>query len=283
MSKAWKPFPHADKAYEYGGAALKKNWERLHRGDREPFPDAAGLEALVAANPGLKGSAGDLAKAAAALQEAWRCFHAGAFEEAARRGLETGLLGHVVANKATAIHANYLETSVPRKLEAFQEVARRSEALMAAAPGWANAFYFHAYALGRYSQGISVVKALAQGLGGKIKDALTRTLKLQPDHADAHIALGTYHAEVIDKVGAMVGGLTYGASKDAGVAHFRKALELNPDSAIARIECANGLVMMYGRSKLAEASQLYEEAARSKPADAMERLDVESAISELED
>ncbi|MBI4756671.1 MAG: hypothetical protein HY778_14890 [Betaproteobacteria bacterium] len=283
MSKAWKLFPHADKTYEYGGAALKKNWQRLHRGDREPFPDAAGLDALVAANAGLEDSAGDPVKAAAALQEAWRCFHAGAFEEAARRGLEMGLLGYVVANKATAIHANYLETSVARKLELFREVVRRSEALMAAAPAWANAFYLHAYALGRYSQGISVVKALAQGLGGRIRDALTRTLKLQPDHADAHIALGTYHAEVIDKVGAMVGGLTYGASKDAGVAHFRKALELNPDSAIARIECANGLVMMYGKSKLPEASHLYEEAARCRPADAMERLDVESAISELEE
>ena len=44
----WKKFPHADKAFAYAGAALKKNWERLHRGDCEPFPadDAAQAGAL---------------------------------------------------------------------------------------------------------------------------------------------------------------------------------------------------------------------------------------------
>ena len=34
MAKAWIRFPHADKAYVYDSAALKRNWERLHRGDR---------------------------------------------------------------------------------------------------------------------------------------------------------------------------------------------------------------------------------------------------------
>jgi hypothetical protein len=49
--QAWKAFPHADQAFDYAGAALKKNWERLHGGDREPFP----------ADP--------------AVQEAWRLYH----------------------------------------------------------------------------------------------------------------------------------------------------------------------------------------------------------------
>jgi hypothetical protein len=39
-------------------------------------------------------------------------------------------------------------------------------------PKNANGYYFQAYALGRYSQGISVLKALTDGLGGKIKAAL---------------------------------------------------------------------------------------------------------------
>ena len=47
----------------------------------------------------------------------------------------------------------------------------------------------------------------------------------------------------------MVGGLTYGAKKDAALEHFQKALKLNPDSAIARIEYANGLVTMFGKDE----------------------------------
>ena len=127
-----------------------------------------------------------------------------------------------------------------------------------------------------------MAKALAQGLGGKVRDALTQAIKLAPKHADAHIALGAFHAEVIDKVGAMIGGMTYGAKRDEGLRLFRKALELNPDSAIARVEYANGLVMLEGKKALKEAEALYAEAAAFDAMDAMERLDVEMARSELE-
>ncbi|HMV53485.1 MAG TPA: hypothetical protein PLX20_12525 [Rhodocyclaceae bacterium] len=281
--ESWKKFPHADKAYQYAGAALKKNWVRLHQGDAEAFPDEAGLKALVKANPGLAESADDLKASAEALQEAWRLYHAGEFQKAHDAGLEVGMLGYTVANKAACIYGNYLETADTKKLALFEEVTQRCEELQGAAPKWANAWYFHAYALGRYSQGISVVKALAQGLGGKIKDSLSKTIKLESGHSDAHIAFGTYHAEIIDKVGALLGGATYGASKDEGVKHFKQALKLNPESAIARIEYANGLVMMFGKGRLDEAGALYEEAAQCEPLDAMERLDVELAKSELED
>jgi hypothetical protein len=43
------------------------------------------------------------------------------------------------------------------------------------------------------------------------------------------------------------------------------------------------MVMLEGKKKLEEAGRLYEEAAQCKPVDAMERLDVETARSELED
>jgi hypothetical protein len=93
--------------------------------------------------------------------------------------------------------------------------------------------------------------------------------------------MGTYHAEVIDKVGALVGGLTYGASRDAGEAHFRQALKLTPESPIAHLEFANGLVLMHGKKALADAAALYAKAAALKAHDAMEKLDLEAAKAEL--
>jgi tetratricopeptide (TPR) repeat protein len=255
----WKKFPYPDQAYAYPGDALQKNWPRLHRGDAEPFPDAS------------------------RVQEAWRAYHAGDFARAVELGIASAPAGWVVANKATVIYANYLESDEKRKLELLLEAAARCEQQQADSPACANAWYLHAYALGRYSQGISVAKALAQGIGGKIRRSLERAIELEPAHADAHIALGAYHAEVIDKVGALVGGLTYGARKDAGVDHFTIALRLNPDSAIARVEYANGLAMMFGRSRLRDAERLYAEAAAFVPQDAMERLDVELARAEIAD
>jgi tetratricopeptide (TPR) repeat protein len=256
---AWRKFPHADKAFVYAGAALKKNWERLHCGDCEPFP------------------------ADAAVQEAWRFYHQGEFGKACEAGLAAGVDGYNAANKAAMIYATYLEDDDQRKLDLFQSISARCEELQQMQPKNANAWYFHAYALGRYSQGISVLNALTQGLGGRIKAALDAALKLEPKHAEAHIALGAYHAEVVDKVGALIGKLTYGASKELAVKHFESALKLVPDSAIARIEYANAMVMLFGEGKMDQAVKLYEKAAAATPVDAMERLDVELAKAELAD
>jgi hypothetical protein len=242
---AWKKFPHPDKAFAYPGAALKKNWDRLHRGDGEPFP------------------------AAAALQAAWRSYHAGDFGQAVELGLACGIDGYAVANKAAIVYAHYLDDDRDHQLKLLLDAARRCEE--------------HAYALGRYSQLISVIKALGEGLGGKIKDSLLRAIALEPKHADAHIALGAYHAEVIDKVGSLIGGLTYGAKKTTSVEHFETALKLNPGSAIARIEYARGLTMMFGKSRLNDAQAYYREAAACPAADAMEWLDGESARAAVDD
>jgi hypothetical protein len=64
---------------------------------------------------------------------------------------------------------------------------------------------------------------------------------------------------------------------------YKEAIKLNPESAIAKIEYANGMVMLEGEKKLKEATALYEEAAACEPVDAMECLDVEMAKEELEE
>jgi tetratricopeptide (TPR) repeat protein len=252
----WTAFPYP--LYEFDAAKVKKQWARLHAGDAEPLPKDT------------------------KVLEAWALFHAGEFQKAYDAGLKAGGAGITVANKAQSIYANYLEKSEKTKLAMFQEVVTRAEAQAAAEPQNPNAHYWMAYALGRYSQGISVAKALAQGLGAKVKAALETTIKLAPKHADAHIVLGTFHAEVIDKVGSLL-GKTQGASKATGLAMYQQALKLTPASAIAMVEYANGLVMLEGEKRMGDAEKLYADAAACTPVDAMERLDVEMAKAELED
>ena len=250
----WNKFPHDQKAITYTGDALKKNWEALHKGDGEPYPKDA------------------------ALQEAWRQFHAGNFADAAESGE-----GHTVAIKATSIYATHLEKKDAAKIQFYQDAMAMATALMKSDAKNPNAHYQYAYAAGRYSQSISIMKALKEGYGGKIKAALETTLKLDPKHAEAHTAMGAYHAEIIDKVGAMMGKLTYGANKDASVEHYEKAIKLNPASPIAQIEHANGLLMLFGDKQEDKAVKLYEKAAKMKGRDAMEVLDIEMAKNELEE
>ena len=254
----WTAFPYAGE-YNFDAASVKKHWARLHSGDLEPLPKDA------------------------PLLDAWALFHSGEFQKAVEAGLKAGVAGITLANKAACIYATYLEKKEKTRLEMYQEVAQRAESQASQDPANYNAFYWHAYALGRYSQGISVAKALAQGLGGKVKTALEHTIELQPKHADAHVALGAFHAEVIDKVGSLIGGMTYGAKKDVGLTLFQEALRINFESAIAMIEYANALLMLEGDKKMKEATGLYQQAAAFKPLDAAERLDVEMAKAELQE
>jgi tetratricopeptide (TPR) repeat protein len=254
----WTPFPEAND-YEFDVARVKKSWARLHQGDAEILPT----------DP--------------ELLQAWALYHSGQFQLAAQAGLKAGGAGLAVANKATCIYATYLEKKEKTRLDLFLEVAKRADAQLSENPQCASAHYWQAYAMGRYSQGISVAKALAQGLGGKIKSSLETTIKLQPKHADAHVALGAFHAEVIDKVGSLIGGMTYGAKKETGLKLFQDALKITPGSPIAMVEYANALVMLEGDKKLPDATRLYEQAAAVKPLDAMEYLVVEMARTDLHD
>ena len=151
----WTKFPHPDKAYAYEGAALKKAWDRLHRGDCEAFPKDE------------------------ASQEAWRLYHAGEFEKAvaAGRAAETAS-GLNCAMKAQSIYGTYLEKTDAKRRKLFEEAMEWAEQAMASHPKDANAYYFYALAAGRYSQSISIAAALKQGLGGKVKAALEQSIKL---------------------------------------------------------------------------------------------------------
>ena len=254
----WTAFPQAGE-FDFDATSVKRHWARLHQGDVEALPKES------------------------KVLEAWALFHNGEFQKAALAGLKLGDSGATVANKATCMYATYLEKKEKVRQDLFMEVAHRAEALAAKEPANPNAHYWQAYALGRYSQGISVAKALAQGLGTRVKAALETTIRLQPKHADAHIALGTFHAEVIDKVGSLIGGMTYGARKETGLKLFQEALRLNPGSAIGMIEYANALVMLEGDKKMKDATQLYVQASATSPADAMEWLDVQLARIDLQD
>jgi hypothetical protein len=227
---------------------MKHHWSVLHLGDGLPWP------------------------ADSALAEGWRLYHEGEFEAAAQAGMALGAAGLGLANKASCIHAVYVETKEKLRFERLQAVADRTQRQLTLVPADATHWYWHGYALGRYSQGISVAKALARGLGGRVREALESTLRLAPDHVDAHLALARFHAETIDQVGELIGGMVHGARKDQGLAHYQAALTLAPESLIVQNEAAEGLWLLEGEAAQTRAGQLAEQVLRHRPLDAMEKL-----------
>lgn len=280
----WNKFPHDNSAFVFEGDSLLESWPDLHRGDCVEFPDENWVQQALEETPEAAPDSfdGDLSALAITLQDAWRCYHSGDFQQAVELADQCGLLGHAAANKATGIYATYLEPDESKAQALFQQAVERAEAAIESLPDDPNSHYFHAFNLGRYSQSISIVTALSQGLGGKIQSSLENAIYLQPEHSDANIALGALFAEVIDKVGKMLGKLTYGATPAKAVAHFEKSIDLSPEAPIAYIEFGNGLYLLFGDNRIDEVTDLYVKATEMEPMDAMAKLDIEAALAEME-
>ena len=125
------------------------------------------------------------------------------------------------------------------------------------------------------------MQVVAEGLAARVRSALEKTLVLQPRHADAELALATWHAEAIDRVGRLL-AMTQGADAAKALVHYRRALELNPKTIVGRVEFARGLRILDGPRGRDEARRLLAEAVKIEPLDATEQLERTAAQAALD-
>lgn len=257
MSKRYVSY--AGPEFDLSGAALKKSWAALHRGNLEPFPGSA------------------------KLRKVWQAYHEGRFGDAVRAGVKHGDECLLPAAFAATMYAHYVENDEDEKQGRFEQAVDLAEQAVDFDPESANAHFMLAVALGRYSQFINILEALAKGIAPRVKDALTECLDLAPDHAEAHAALAAWHAEIVDTLGSMLASLRFGAKRKLAEEHFDTAIELCPKSPFPYIEKANGLVLMYGDDSEEEVRELLKTAVSMTPGDAMQALDSEQAKAQLSD
>jgi len=245
--------------FDLSGAALKKSWAALHRGNLEPFPGSA------------------------KVRKAWQAYHEGRFGDAVRAGVKHGDKCLLPAAFAATMYTHYLENDDKKKLKRFENAVDLAEQATEFDPESANAYFILATALGRYSQFINILEALAKGIAPRVKEALEQCLELEPEHAEAHAALAAWHAEIVDTLGSMLASLRFGAKRRRAEEHFDAAIELCPKLPFSYIEKASGLVLLYGDDGEDEIRDLLETALSMSPADAIQALDIEQATSLLED
>ncbi len=231
---------------------VRRHWPRLHGGDGEPLPDDVDLF------------------------QAWALYHRGDFEAAYHAGVALSARGKIdgltVATRAISVYANYLEPGAEQRLRLFEQAVAHATVHTEQQPDNPNAWFTLAYGLGRHAQSVSVTKSMALGLGKRIRLALDRALALNPNHADAHLALATFHAEVIDKLGEMVGAITYGVNRAVGLSLYERAQQLNPGSLIGMLETARGLMMLAPQDSQERANLLYQQLRVARALDAFEAL-----------
>ncbi len=232
--------------------SLLSCWDQLHAADLAVTPD------------------GD-------LLAAWLLFHNGYYSDAAIAAQKLGSEGIPVLIRSVVAYTDYIGEDEDQTIELLEQAYLLGETQC---DDSTNNQFTTALAMGRYSQSISITKALAKGLGGKVKSLLSTVLEAQPNHAEAHLAMAMYHAEIIDKVGATLGGLTYGAKAKTARSHIEQSLELVPN-AINLIEAGNAILLLKGDKGMNEATALYQQAAEVKGLDALQIMDIDFAASQL--
>jgi len=263
----WQATP-TDFLCPFDAQSLQQQWEQLHAPDLMPWPgDMDWLEAEQQQE----------------LIAGWTSYHQGNFAKAWHAGQQLGPAGAALMAKAAAAYTDYVCDDEQQAIDVLKETFEQASEHAKAWDDDPNVLFAAALSGGRYSQKISIAKALAMGLGGQIKGLLDAALELAEEHAEAHTASGLYHAEIINKIGATIGRLTYGASAKQALAHFDRSMDLAGDVPITAIEYANGLLLLQGDKGVSHAQKLYAHAANCEALDSVQHFDRAWAAAQLEE
>ncbi|MFM9420425.1 MULTISPECIES: hypothetical protein [Thermus] len=201
---------------------------------------------------------------------------AGRFQEAYELGLKLGTPEALaLAAKGASFYALY-QAKPEEKRTWFEKAEKAASQAIAKAPDYPEGYFERARALGRLSQFKGILEALAEGLAPRIRGDLEKTLKLKPDHAGAMVALALWHFELVQK-GWLVAA-TQGADGSRVEPLMQKAIELEPDGIIHRVEYARVLAA-WGKKE--EARKQLETALSLPAKTAADRYDQERARQEL--
>ncbi|MBB6100056.1 tetratricopeptide (TPR) repeat protein [Deinobacterium chartae] len=198
------------------------------------------------------------------LSDARTAFAKGDAAEATKIALELNTAESLaLAARATTLGANLLPAS--QREAQYEKAADYARKAIALDDKNADAHFELARALGRLAQFKGVLQSL--GLSGEVKSNLDRAIALDPKLAGAYVALGLWHANV---------PFIAGGRSDQVTPMFAKAITLEPNVIIHRLEYANALMTLSKRNRENAVKQL-ERAVKLQPRDFWEQKDLENA------
>ncbi|WP_019009923.1 tetratricopeptide repeat protein [Deinococcus aquatilis] len=208
-------------------------------------------------------------------QAAQSLYDSGKWQEAAAAAaaLNTSM-GLALAAEATTGGAVLVADNAKKPL--FEKAQNYAKQAIKLDPNNAEAYFELARAQGRLAQYVGVFQSLP--LAQDMKKNLDQAIKLSPKLAGAYVALGLWNAN-LDVSGIKgLAGRAVGGSKAQITPNFEKAIALEPNVAIHRIEYANALLTQ--GNKAAAAAQL-EKAVTIEANTFWEKRDLDAAKAKL--
>ena len=196
----------------------------------------------------------------------------GRFLEAADLGEAVGTsAGYALAAQSLAIYGHHVAAAHEEKQAVLSRAVELAERAVELDDSSALAHQELAHAMGRYAETLPPTQALSGGYPEKTIASMKRGLEIDPDFVYGHLAIGGWHAKIIDAAG-FFGALIYGASEDASLASYQRATELAPDNVIVMAGYAIGLLLLDPDDFRDQAEALLARIEAAPKEDAYERL-----------
>ncbi|UBV43754.1 hypothetical protein LAJ19_05945 [Deinococcus taeanensis] len=180
--------------------------------------------------------------------------------------------GLALAAEATTAGASLVPDNQKKGL--FEKAQAYAKQAIAKDRNSAEAYFELARAQGRLAQFSGILQSL--GLAGDMKKNLDTAVKLDPKMAGAYVALGLWHANLVAK--GFIATRATGADRNQILPNFEKAISIEPNVAVHRIEYANALIL---QGRKAEAAAQLEKAVSINADTFWEKRDQETAKATL--
>jgi tetratricopeptide (TPR) repeat protein len=193
-----------------------------------------------------------------------------AFETAVERNDRSAYAWLLLARAQTYLADTLPESDADARQALYEDALEAAEQAVALDANEADAHMEVARAAGRNAQFQGVLNSI--NLAGVVKDALDRTLELEPDHGPALHALGLFHHEV-----PWIAG---GRSRQV-VPSFEAAIAAEPARITHRVELAKILIEREDTPAAREQLEVAVELEAVSAADEADRAEAESLLASL--
>lgn len=297
----WLSYPNELPHYDYSGDKLKEAWPMLTQGTQQEFPDEAFITGMgqkypdlhnymlnlakdEQAHPAIKALAeGDAAPLAKEIQEVWRLHYQGQYKDAYQLGMQLGAAGAVPAIYSKLMYATFMVTDPTEKLAMFREAAAQSEDLLPLTPGYDFAEFGLLYARVRILERLNTTAALATGFLGSTQKSLRTFVERNPHNSLYPTTLGGIQAGVVERVGSMIGRVTYGATANRTIERFEQALNLEGNLPVIYNEYIVALSRISSKKHQNKIQTLAAKCATLTPFSAEEALNQALCASEYQE
>ncbi len=183
---------------------------------------------------------------AVALERAETAFDRGGFQEAAELARAVASPeGYAFAARAGLVYADFL-ASPDDRLEIVHQAEADARRAIALAPELVEGRLQLAIALGLRGRLGGYLSAHIAGLADEVRAHLDYITTREPDNPWMQALLGGWHLEIAE-AGGLLGRTLYGADVDAGIAAYRRALEVLPGDLVIVSQGALQLAALGGK------------------------------------